>query len=199
MIRRGIILALALALVVALPVLADTERQAPDAEDTQANLIGDTAGDCSTNDCVIDVDDDPDSPDGNWAVASGNNVNVQMSLTFPTPTGPPTVGADLQEFKCWVREFDQGQSGTPQARIELWENGVLVRAGSASDVTTTGEMRTFLWNANELGTADGSLVEVNFVGTKSGGSPGARNTVDLGACEWNVTYTAAGGRTRRMF
>lgn len=193
---------LVLLLLVALPAFADTERQAPDTEDTQANMVGDTAGACSSNDCVIDVDDDPDSPDGNWARPTGNNVNVQMSLTFPTPTGSPTVGADLQEFKCWVAESDPSQGGTPQARIELWENGALVRAGSDSDVTGAGagEMRTLTWNANELGTADGSLVEVNFVGTKSGGSPGNRNSVDLGACEWNVTYTAGGGgRTRRMF
>lgn len=191
-------------LLVSLPVWADTERQAPDTEtDTTTELVGDAAGDCDSNDCAPDVDDDPDAPDGVWAKASGNNVNVSLNLQFPTPTGSPTVGADLQEFKCWVRESHPAQSGTPSARIELWENGVLVRAGSDSDVTNAGagEMRTLTWNASELGTADGSLVEVNFVGTKSGGSPGARNSVDLGACEWNVTYTAGGGggRTRRMF
>jgi hypothetical protein len=194
---------LVLALLVAFPAWADTETLSPDTEtDTSTNLIGDLSGDCDANDCAPDVADDPDSPDGNWAVATENNTNTRLNLQFPTPTGNPTVGADLQEFKCWVREFDQGQGGTPEARIELWENGVLVRAGADSDVTTTGEMRTFTWNASELATADGSLAEVTFIGTKSGGSPGNRNTTDLGACEWNVDYTVGGGpagRTRRMF
>ncbi len=194
---RYIYLALMLVFGVA---YADTETQRPDTEtDAATSLTGDVQGDCDSNDCADDIDDDPDAPDGDWLVANSNNVNTSLFTNFPTPTGNPTVGVDLQEFACWVREFDQGQTGTPTARIELWENGTLVRAGSSTDVTTTGEMRTLTWNASEIATADGSLVQVNFVGTKSGGSPGARNAVDLGACEWRVDYTAAGGARRRMF
>ena len=156
------------------------ERQSPDAVLASAELSGG----------VGDIDDDPDSPDGNWMVASGNNVNVDVRTSFPTPTGSPTVGADLQEFKAWVRQYDEGQGGTPEVRIELWENGNLVRAGNDENVTTSGHMVSFTWNANELGTADGSLVEMKVVGTKAGGSPSNRNTIDVGAVEWNVAYTA---------
>lgn len=159
-----------------------TERQAPDAVLASANL----------SNGLTEIDEDPDSPDGNWMVASGNNVDTDVRTSFPTPTGSPTVGAGLQEFKAWVRQFDEGQSGTPEVHIELWENGGLVRAGSKENVTTSGHMVTFTWNASELGTADGSLVECKVVGTKSGGSPGARNTVDVGAVEWNVTYSTGG-------
>jgi len=124
------------------------------------------------------------------ASSGGDNVNTDVRVTFPTPTGDPTVGADLQEFKAWVRQFDTGQTGDPDCRIELWENGSLVRAGGETSITGSGQMVTFTWNGNELGTADGSLVECKVVGTKSGGSPGARNTVDVGAVEWNVDYSA---------
>jgi len=139
-----------------------------------------------------DIDEDPDSPDANWMVATGNNVNISVRTSFPTPTGNPTVGADLQEFKAWVRQYDENQGGTPDCRLELWEDGVLVRAGSDTPVPDGGLLISFTWNANELGTADGSLVECNVVGTKSGGAPANRNTVDVGAVEWNVTYDAGG-------
>ena len=68
----------------------------------------------------------------------------------------------------------------------------MVRAGSDENVTTSGHMVTFTWNASELGTADGSLVEMKVVGTKAGGSPSNRNSVDIGAVEWNVDYTVGG-------
>lgn len=157
-----------------------TERQAPDAIASSTDLSG----------AVTDIDDDPDSPDGLWLTATNNNVNTDVRVTFPTPTGDPTVGADLQEFRAYVRQFDTGQTGNPDARIELWENGTIVRAGSDTSVTGAGQVISFTWNANELGTADGSLVECKVVGTKSGGSPSARNSVEVGAIEWNVDYTA---------
>lgn len=161
-----------------------TERQAPDAILLQTNLSG----------VVGAIQDDPDSPNGNWLTASGNNANTDVRTSFPNPTGNPTVGVGLQEFRALVRQFDEGQSGTPTARIELWENGILVRA-AASDtpVPDGGVVLSFPWNANELGTANGSLVECKIVGTKSGGAPSARNTVEVGAVEWNVDYSISAG------
>ena len=64
----------------------------------------------------------------------------------------------------------------------------MVRAGSDVSVTVAGQVISFTWNANELtGSAPflGTNVECKVVGTKSGGSPGARNTVEAGAVEWN--------------
>jgi len=159
-----------------------TERQSPDAI---AALTG-----CSPN-TLTHITDDPDAPDGNWIVANSNNTNDDIRVTFPTPTGSPTVGAGLQEFRTYVRQFDTGQTGTPTCRVELWENGVLVRAGTNTNVTGAGQILAFTWNASELGTADGSLVECKLVGTKSAGAPSVRNAVDFGAIEWNVDYTVA--------
>lgn len=138
-----------------------------------------------------DHDADPDE-DSSVTVATDNNVNTKYGVDFPTPTGNPTEGADLQEFRVGVIEFDSEQTGTPEARIELWENGVLVRAGSDTPISTY-EVLSFTWNANELSTADGSLVQLKVIGTKTGGSPSTRNTINIGQIEWNVDYTEAGG------
>ena len=139
-----------------------------------------------------DVDDDPDSPDSLWLLASGNNVDTDVRGSFSTPTGNPTIGADLQEFRALVRQYDEGQAGTPNSRIELWENGILIRAGSNTLISTGGIVLSFTWNANELSTSDGSLVECKVVGVKTGGAPSTRNTVEVGAIEWNVDYSVEG-------
>lgn len=151
-----------------------TERQAPNTLLASAGLNG----------AVTDVDDDPDSPDGLDMDATGNNINTDARFSFPTPSDALTNGADLQEFKAAVSEFDTGQTGTPEARLELWEAGSLVRAGTNVNVTSQQQIITFTWNATEISAA--ADVECKFVGTKSGGSPTARNTVNLDAIEWNA-------------
>jgi len=152
-----------------------TERQSPDAILELVNLTG----------TVSEIQDDPDSPDANWLDAVANNVASICRTSFPTPTGNPTVGADLQEFRVLVRKY--GGTGTPTAWIELYENGTLIRAGSAVNVTGALVI-SFTWNANEIGTADGSLVECRLNSTAIGGAPAGRACVEVGAVEWNVTY-----------
>lgn len=156
---------------------AETLR--PDGEFSDAGLV--------TN-SELDHDEDPDSVSVTID-ATGNNVNTDWGGDFPTPSGDPDVGTDLQEFRVGVEEFDSGQTGTPNARIELWENGTLVRAGNNTAISTY-QVLSFKWNANELATADGGLVQCKLIGSKSGGSPSARNTVRIGHMEWNVTFTA---------
>ena len=138
----------------------------------------------------LEHDEDPDVSSVTIN-ATGNNTNTEYGVDFPTPTGNPTVGAGLQEFRVGVEEFDSGQSGTPKARIELWESGVLVRAGPDTNVSVYAVL-SLAWNANELATADGGQVQCNVIGVKSGGSPSARNTVRIGHIEWNVTFDVGG-------
>ncbi len=160
-----------------------TERQSPDAILAQTSLSG----------VVSDIQDDPDAPDANWLIASNNNTNVSVRTSFPSPTGDPSVGADLQEFRFQVRRTAGSGTVDPTARAELWENGVLVRAGGENTVTSdSGQVFAFIWNADELATVDGSLVELKVVGTKSGGAPAKRSAVDVGAVEWNVDFVSGG-------
>lgn len=144
-----------------------------------------------------DVNEDPDNPENNWMVATGNNVDTILRVGFDTPSGNPTIGAGLQVFRAWVREFDPNQTGTTQGRLELWENGSLIREAFNVSITTTGQMLTMGWNANELSTPDGSLVECRFFGDASGGSPSSRQTVDIDAIDWSASVDAAPSFTPR--
>ncbi len=160
-----------------------TETLPPTGELSDVGLV--------TND-HLDHDHDPDS-DTTTVDPTSNGVNTEWGGDFDTPTGNPTTGADKQQFRCGVIKFETGQTGTPSARIELWENGSLVRAGSNEDVTGTHSVVAFTWDASELATADGSLVQCKLIGTKVGGASGARAAVGIGGMEWNVDYTAGGG------
>ena len=133
---------------------------------------------------VANLDDDPDSPDANFAVANSNAVSTEVHVGFATPSGTLVDGADLQEFRIEVRQFDEGQTGVPTARIELWEGGTLVRAGSNTDVTGGSQVIAFTWDATEITVA--ADVECKMIGTKVGGAGGVRNAVDHGAVEWNA-------------
>jgi len=156
-----------------------TERQSPDVILELANL---------TPNNVAYIQDDPDAPDGNWLTAIANNTASICRTSFPTPTGNPTQGAGLQEFKCWVRKM--GGTGTPTAWLELYEDGWLITAGTPVDITNlVGQMITLSWDAALLGTPDGSLVECRLNSTAVGGSPSGRATIEDGAVEWNVDYS----------
>lgn len=156
-----------------------TERLAPDALLTQTGLTGSLA----------DIDEDPDTPDASW-LTTGSNTDTVCRVSFPTPTGPPTAGVDGQEFRVLLRKTNH--STNPTYTVDLYENGSLVTNLVASTTlsSTAGVVVSAPWNATSLGTADGSLVEVQVTGTVGGGSPGNRAGVEVGAVEWNVTYTA---------
>jgi len=164
---------------------AETERQSPDTLKTQTNLEG----------TITAIQDDPDSPDGNWLVNIIIDENTICRVSFPTPTGNPTVGADLQQFQIWVRRASAGGSPpTPTVRIELYENGVSKAIVLANTGVTneTGVLHSGTWNANLLGTADGSLVECYIFGDAA--STGQNDaTIEVGAVEWNVDYTVGNG------
>lgn len=141
------------------------------------------------------VDDDPDSPGGDWRTASSNNANSVSAHGFNTPTGNPTTGAGLQNFKIYARLTANGTACTYNVYVR--ESGTRLNSGAAiatgTLTSTTGQLITAPWDASLLGTADGSLVECEFEVVKSGGAPAARTSGEVNAIEWNVDYTEAGG------
>ena len=144
---------------------------------------------------VGDIQDDPDTktwPAADPLRANNNNTSTSIHTSFPSPTGDLTIGADLQEFRVLCRQFDTGQTGTPDIRLELWEfeasTWSLVRAGSDIPVTGTDQVVAFTFNANELTTISGANVGIKAFGIKASGGGGVRNSVDMGAAEWNVDY-----------
>jgi hypothetical protein len=159
------------------PPSGEYEREAPD-----AILTTDLTG------SVSDIQDDPDDPDGNWLTTTDNNSNHYARVSFPTPSAALLDGTDKQEFRALVRKY--GGTGTPDARIELWENGSLIRAGSDIPISTDTVI-SFTWDSSEL-SGDGSDVECYVYGTKSGGSPSSRASVEIGAIEWNAWIEVSG-------
>jgi hypothetical protein len=137
-----------------------TENLALDTVISYENLTGAT---------VANLDEDPDSHDANWAVATGENVYTPCVVGFPTPVGTLTDGADLQTFKVAVRKY-RVADGVPQVRMEF------------------ADVFTFTWNATEITTP--ANVECRVYGQKSGGAPGARNACDIGAVRWIATVDA---------
>jgi len=152
-----------------------TETMPPDAVLTATNLSNATLG---------DVDEPGACPSaGDGAQATSNNVATRLHCSFGTPALALTVGADLQVFRLLAAEFSATQTGVAKARIELWESGALVRAGPDVDLTdATCQQITLTWNASEVTAA--ANVEINIVGTQSGGGPTARNSANLLAVEW---------------
>lgn len=140
---------------------------------------------------LADIDEDPDSPDGNWGSWDGNG-NTICGVDFPTPTGDPNVGADLQEFRVQIRKTSSGGNNADWS-LELWENGSQVAVlATGTTTSTTGEVVWATWNALLLGTADGSLVQCKLVQTAGAtGQAGNRRGVEVGAVEWNVDYNSA--------
>lgn len=155
------------------------ERLAPDAILAVSQLSG----------TVGAIQDDPDSPDASWLTASGNNTDTEVRVSFGTPTETLTTGAGVQNFRALVRKSVGSGTGTPTARIELWDNGTLISASSATNVTSAlGQVISFSWDATGRTAA---TIEAKVYGTKSGGSPTVRASVDVGAVEWNADVTAA--------
>ena len=158
-----------------------TERQPPDAV---LNL-----GNYSTLD-LADIVEDPDSPDGAFGTWDGNG-NTDARVSFATPTGNPTVGAALQEFKVWARTDQGSGSNNVDYSFEVWEFGVqrVVLATGTLTAGDTGTLITGTWNASVLSSANGSAVECALIQTSGGsGNPSMRRGLEIGAVEWNVTF-----------
>jgi hypothetical protein len=158
------------------------ERIAPDALLEQVNLTG----------SLTDIDEDPDSPDGLWLEEVDDGEDTICRTSFGTPSGNPEVGADLQDFRLWVRRSTTAGGNDPTLDVGLYENGVLVSwlQTGISITSTTGQLVSVTWNASLLGTPDGSLVELRAIGQRSGGSPGSRRTVEFGAVEWDCDVSS---------
>jgi len=123
---------------------------------------------------------------GDPATATSNTTDTSCHVTMPTPSKAPTHGTGEQAIEVTVGQFDTGQTGTPTVRIEVWENGggSALATSSEINVTDASQEVTFTWNADILGTADGSVVEVKVFGTASGGGPSARNATNIGPICW---------------
>lgn len=155
-----------------------TESKIPNAIISSTNYTG----------SIADIQDDPDSPDSNWLVVTSVTHDSSVRVSFPTPSGRLQGGAALQTFKVYVAQSIPSNSGIPACYIALWYDGVLIRAGTPVNITGGGQLVSFTWDASELPSLTGADVECRVVIQRAGGSISVRNSVDVGAIEWNVVY-----------
>ena len=138
----------------------------------QSNLTG----------ALVDIQTD----DGLWLTAADNNTDSVVAVSFPTPLNPPIAGAGLQSFTVKYRVTANVSSTTFNAYLR--ENGTRINGGTAIDTWThssiTEASRSITWNASLLGTANGSLVEVEIVAAATGGSPTSRTTGEFQFIDW---------------
>lgn len=162
------------------PPSSGSERLAPSSIISQTELSG----------SVTDIDDDPDSPDGNWLLASSNNVSVQAIAEMATPTLPLKDGTGLQEVRVLVMEFDPSQTGTPTVNVTVTDpDGTVIASSGSVNVTSQTQVVSVTFDAASMGA---STVRVDVAGTASGGAPSVRNTINIGAIEWNTSYEVPG-------
>ena len=133
--------------------------------------------------------------DANWATATANNVNPSVRASFPTPSGNPTTAAAIQTIRVQSRKMSTN-TGNPTISVAVGFNGTQVSSlGNFSVSAAPSSSQTNSWGFNfsslvAAGAApDGSDLEVFVTVTAAGGSPSARNSVDIGFIAWDVDYT----------
>jgi hypothetical protein len=133
--------------------------------------------------------------DTNYVLATNNNTSGTIRFGFPTPTDNLTSAA-TQTLTVIARQFDEGQSGTPQIQIFLYESGNVSNplvSGTLSNVNTGDNTYSITFTDADLVAVSGVDVEIEIDTTKSGGSPSARNAVNIDYVKWDVDYTVAVG------
>lgn len=124
-------------------------------------------------------------------LATSNGSAVEMRIAGTVGGGNPNNRASVEVGTMQWQEAYTGTETQPGYEIKLYENGSeVVAAGSATGSLTDAGGNTvvsFTWNATNLGTANGSLVECRVAQTS-----GADRYIEIGAIEWNAAEPLAG-------
>lgn len=169
-------------------VLLRKDATGPSGSGTEDMLpTGTGAGDSNLSGDHTTMDDDPQSPGGDWRTASSNNANSVAHATFDTPTNTP---GGTQTFEVYARLTANGTAC--DYSLDLYESGVLnTNVTTGSLTSTSGQLITGTFNASVLNTASGANVELHFTVTKSGGAPANRTTGEVDAVRWVSGSTIA--------
>jgi hypothetical protein len=189
-----------LALLILLPSLAMAQSvETPN--DTSAVANTPCTTDPSTGAHSI-IDDDPDSPGGDWCVSDSNNVNPSWTVNMTDPSITLDDTTDAQVIAVYVREFQVDQGGDPDIRVDIYDGtdcADLHETGADQTITDNhaGTLLTESWTSAGISAA--ADVCVSVVCSKSGGSPGNRQSCDVDAVEWRAAEAAGGGARRRVW
>lgn len=122
--------------------------------------------------------------DGNWAGDLNANASYTSRWSMANPTGQTPQGTHTIS----VLARKGSNSGTPTIQINLYRNGVLIRSGSAQNVTdsTFGQEILQTFSAADLEPVND--VEIEVVQTGVGGSPSTRNSAQIELIEWEGDF-----------
>lgn len=128
--------------------------------------------------------------DTNYVLATNNNTNVDIRVGFDSFVG--TFDASTtQTVTVIVRQFDTNQNGTPTATVEVYDSGGLVASTGPTNVGTTDTTLTVNFTGSQTTDDTGESLEVRVIGTRTGGSPSNRNTVNIDLIRINASFPVA--------
>ena len=166
--------------------LPNNQRSAPAGIITQSGLSG----------AVSTIQDDPDSPDGNWMTTIASTAGELQVSTDNMTVGQ--LSADNQEIRVLARKDANGGNDVDYT-IAIREAGGgtdLATSSTQTLTTTTATVASFTWDRSILADISGADVEVYILQTSGHtGNPGNRRYLEIGAVEWN----AVRARSRRIF
>ena len=150
----------------------------PDAITTQTNLSG------SLGASLAEL---ADNANGTWLTAVDDALDTVLTVTFPSPTGTLIAGANNQEIRAYVRKGSVAGGGDPTVTLELMNDSTSAATlVTAQTITTeTGIMISGSFNSTILSGVTGARI----TGTRSGGSPANRRTIEIDAVSWTAYVT----------
>ena len=173
-----------------------------------SSCAGSTACSNSSTNCTLNVDESPQSADGNIAATASNNQWV--GFHFPTPTSSPSTTTDDQTFDITMSRCnascEESSGGTDPSYDIEWgctDDDVTVTSTSIATNQTitsldmnTSHTWTFSAASGEcVGNSDGNNVIIELKNNQAGGG-GNRRHACVEAVEWEVTHAAAGAPRR---
>lgn len=174
------------------------EDLAPDADATNPTDVFNNAcaTACSTADCRLDIDEDPDAAEDELEVSSKTD-NATIRFDFPTPSGDPSTATDGQTFDLTMSRCDDDSSCTegtggndPDFNLDVYCNGTLdVNMFSKSKVTGVDQAFSGTWTFDDVNcAADGSDLQAHFTFGESGGPAASHRWPCIENIEWEVTF-----------
>ena len=130
-----------------------------------------------------DHDSDPDIAFDTVSALNNDTLTIWTG-NFPTPVDIPD---GVQVLSVGIEQFDAGQTGIPTVQLTAQDDGVGMVLGPVVNVGTYAVLSVSFSSGDLLGPT-GAFVQLQVIGTPSGGGPGVKNSVNIGHMKWIATY-----------
>ena len=157
--------------------------------ETPNGTVSVSNSDCTTGNAHTTLDDDPDSPGGDWCEATDDGTDHVIMLNMTDPAFTPSTGAGAQEIAVYVKKVVDATQSDPTLTINVYDGtncADLHETGASPSAISsgTGQLVTQTWTA--LGISGGADICVQLSCARSGGSPANRRSCSYDAVEWRA-------------